>query len=178
VSVTAAVPLEARTEQYNRMKRQRDDLLRRRRLDEEDLLRRRRLEDEVRKRAARKMEEERAAARQRVFDDLARQFAEEQARAARVEEDRAAARKRRAVDVPIGAYKRARTRYYHGADDEFFTVNPPWRRPTRRPVCFDHDPYNEVFCNYRWWCNKEHLDTRDTDMRRRFAAALRSYYGR
>ena len=154
VSITAAVPVEARTEQYNQMKRQRDDLLRQRQLEEE------------REREARKLEEERAA-RQRVFDDLARQFARERERAAR---------KRRA-DSTGAASKRARTRYYHGAEDEFFTVMPPWRRQTRRPVCFDHDPYNGIFC-HDLWCIKEHLDTRDVVKERRYAAAMRSYYGR
>ena len=35
MSITAAVPVEARTEQYNQMKRLRDELLRQRQLEEE-----------------------------------------------------------------------------------------------------------------------------------------------
>jgi len=152
VEVRAAVPAEARTEQWAQMKKQRDLLLRQR-----------------------QMEEERAA-RQRVFDDLARQFARERERAARkrqMDEERAA-RKRRADEVPIGACKRARTRQYHGADDEDWTVCPPWRRSTRRPICFEHDPWNGYYCVDQW-CNKEHVDTCDMNMRRRYAAAMRAY---
>ena len=152
VNINAAVPVDARTEQYNQMKRQRDELLRQRQLEEE------------RERAARKQEEERAA-RQRVFDELASQFARERERAAR---------KRRA-DRMGSACKRARL--YHGADDDYVTFMPPWRRQTRRPVCFGHDPYNGIYCA-NCWCTKEHLDTRDEDKERRFAAAMRAYYWR
>ena len=45
---------------------------------------------------------------------------------------------------------------YHGADDDYVTFMPPWRRQTRRPVCFGHDPYNGIYCA-NCWCTKEHL---------------------